>query len=187
MKFKQYLLLEMSLAKAASFAADKHQGQFRKTSGSPYITHPRGVYTILKDLRVKDIEIMVSAYLHDTIEDTPTSYNEIKREFSKNVADTVRDLTSDNKEIKRIGKPEYLLQKMLKMPDNSLTIKLADRVQNLSDLATSNTSFADKMWEQTWYIVSGLRQSRNLNTIHKKLLRKIEKQLISYKEQRHEI
>ena len=188
MRFKQYLLLEMSLAHAATFSAKKHEKQFRKSSGSPYITHPRGVYKLLKDLRIKDVEILVSAYLHDTLEDTNTSYNEIKKEFSKNVADTVKDLTSDTRKIEIIGKPQYLLKKMLSMPDNSLTIKLADRLQNLDDILTANKKFAEKMWHQTWYIIDGLRK-RNLNKTHKKLLRKIEKQLDIYqpKDQQYEI
>ena len=181
MRFKQYMVVEMSLAKAATFAANKHQGQHRKGSGAPYIVHPRGVFKLLKDLRVKDVTLLVSAYLHDTLEDTKTTYNEIKNEFSKEVADIVKQLTSDKKEIEKVGKPEYLLKKMINMSDNSLIVKLADRVHNLSDMMTASKKFSDKMWEQTWYIINGLRQKRSLNGVHKKLLRRIEKQLNQYK------
>ena len=73
------------------------------------------------------------------------------------------------------------------MSDNSLIVKLADRVHNLSDMMTASKKFADKMWEQTWYIINGLRQKRSLNNVHKKLLRRIEKQLNQYKAVTNEI
>lgn len=181
MKFKEYLIIEMSLQKAATFAANKHKGQFRKTSGAPYIVHPRGVYKILRDLKIKDKQILVSGYLHDTLEDTKTTYNEIKKEFSKEVADIVKDLSSDNKEIGKIGKPDYLLKKMLKISNGALVIKLADRLQNLSDLFTMNKDFADKMWIQTLYIIKNLRIKRVLTQTQKKIVRKILAILQKYK------
>ncbi len=186
MKFKQYLkeeqLLEISIAHAAAFANDAHTGQHRKGSGAPYIVHPRGVYKILKDLGVKDRELLVAAYLHDTIEDSPTTYNNIKKEFSKNTADLVKQVSSDKKTIDKVGKEQYLLDKMLKISDAALSLKLADRVQNLTDIMTASKGFAEKMWVQTRYIIDGLRKGRNLNGIQKKLVRMIEKQLQQYKE-----
>ena len=185
MRFKQFLkeeqLLEISIAHAATFAADAHQGQHRKGSGEPYIIHPRGVYKILKQLGVKDRELLIAAYLHDTIEDSPTTYNQIKKEFSKNTANLVKQVTSNKKAIEKVGKEQYLLDKMLKMSNNALTLKLADRLHNVSDIQTASTKFADKVWSQTIFILNGLRQKRNLNTIQKKLIRMIEKQLQLYR------
>lgn len=180
-RFKKYLIMEMSIAHAATFAAKKHQGQYRKSSGAPYIVHPRGVFKILKDIKIKDNQVLISAYLHDTIEDTKTSYNEIKNEFSKEVADMVKQLTNDKKEILKVGKPEYLLNKMIKMSDGSLIIKLADRLQNVSDIMLSSHKFAEKMWSQTYYILKRLKTERVLTQNHKKIIRRIFKILEKYK------
>jgi (p)ppGpp synthase/HD superfamily hydrolase len=186
MRFKQYLteqqLLEITIAHAASFAAELHQGQHRKGSGAPYITHPRGVYIILKKLGVKSKELLAAAYLHDTVEDTPTTYNKIKKEFGKGVADLVKEVSSNKKLIDIIGKDEYLTNKMIKMSNSGLILKLADRLHNLSDIMTSSKGFAEKIWNQTRYIISALRTDRNLNGIQKKLIRKIIKQLQNYKQ-----
>ena len=187
MRFKNYILLEMSLSKAASFAALKHKDQFRKTSGEPYIVHPRGVYKIIRDLHIKDRNVTVAAYLHDTLEDTNTTYNEIKKTFSKDVADLVQQMTNDNIELKKLGKPDYLLNKMIKMSNSSLIIKLADRLHNLSDIKQSSKTFANKMWEQTLYIITNLRKKRTLTNTQKKLIRKIIKQLNTYKRIENEI
>jgi (p)ppGpp synthase/HD superfamily hydrolase len=178
-RFYNYLN-EMSLQKAAVFAAKKHSNQFRKGSGEPYIVHPRGVFKILRNLKINDIQILVAAYLHDTLEDTDATYNEIKKEFSQEVADIVKDLTNNPKEIDKIGKPEHLLNKMLKISNGALVIKLADRLQNLSDMSSVNKSFANKMWIQTTYIIKNLRKKRNLTQTQKKLVRKILDILKSY-------
>lgn len=182
MRFKEYLIIESTIAHAAVWAAEKHIGQFRKGSGAPYIVHPKSVFKLLKSVGVKDKTLLLASWLHDVIEDTKTTYNDIKNEFSKEVADIVKQLTSDSKEISKVGKPKYLFDKMVKMSDGGLSVKLADRLHNVSDMTTTNKKFADKTWDQTWYIIDNLRKKRKLNSIHKKLIRMIIKQLNLYKE-----
>ena len=80
MRFSKYLLLEMTVGQAFAFADRKHRGQHRKGSGEPYIKHPLGTYRILRALGIKQKDVLVAAALHDTIEDTDTTYNEIKSE-----------------------------------------------------------------------------------------------------------
>jgi (p)ppGpp synthase/HD superfamily hydrolase len=181
MKFKNYLLVEMSLEKAMLFAKERHKDQIRKTTKDPYVVHPIGVFSLLRSLRIKDVVVLVASFLHDTLEDTKTTYNEIKKEFNAEVADLVKQLTSDQKEIEKMGKPEYLLKKMIEMSDNALTIKLADRLHNLSDIKVGSKNFSDKMWSQTTYIIKRLRTERVLTSTHKKLIRMIEKRLSEYK------
>lgn len=171
----------MTIAHAATFAADFHTGQHRKGTGEPYIKHPRGVFKILRDVGVKDKEILIAAYLHDTIEDTKATYNQIKKEFSIGTADLVRQVTSDKKELSKQAKEEYLTNKMLKMSNSALALKLADRLHNLLDITTSSKGFADKMWIQTRYIINALRTERQLNNTHKKIIRLINKQLQQYR------
>jgi len=178
MKFKQHLifeeikilLTELSMDQAIEFAQDMHQGQFRRDE-KPYSVHPQAVYSILKSFNVKDKVLLVAAWLHDTIEDTKATYNIIKKKFNKQVADIVKQVSSDPKEIEHIGKPEYLLRKMIKMDNNSLTLKLADRLHNVSDL----TSASEKIHSQTMYILAELKDGRVLNKLHKKIIRAIER------------
>ena len=75
------------LLHAASFAADKHKDQRRKgTDAQPYINHPLNVANILADIgSVEDIDILIAAILHDTIEDTETTEEELKRLFGERV------------------------------------------------------------------------------------------------------
>lgn len=121
--------------KAIKFADDKHQGQVRKGTGKPYVTHPIMVsYLLNKYKQSKNIEeLTVAAILHDTLEDTNTDFIEIAREFTPLVASLVLELTSDEEEIKKYGKNEYLIKKMLGISNYALVIKLLDRLNNVSD------------------------------------------------------
>jgi (p)ppGpp synthase/HD superfamily hydrolase len=116
------------------------------------------------------------AYYHDTT----ATYNSIKTKFSSAVADLVKEVTSMDKLLKKMGKPNYLADKMIKMSDNALIIKLADRFHNLTDLKKSSESFIQKTINQTYFIITRLRTDRKLNSHHKKLLRLIDKEIGKY-------
>jgi (p)ppGpp synthase/HD superfamily hydrolase len=173
------LLIEMSLEQAIDFATMMHKGQIRKGDKKPYVSHPQAVYSILKSFKVKDRVLLVSAWLHDTIEDTNATFNIIKRKFNKDVALLVKAVSSDKKELSKMGKEEYLLNKMLKMNNNELTLKLADRLHNVTDIMSNPK--ADVLYNQTVFILNGLREKRNLNQIQKKIIRAIDKYLTKYK------
>jgi guanosine-3',5'-bis(diphosphate) 3'-pyrophosphohydrolase len=126
----------MLVIKAIQFASEKHKGQERRGSGLPYVTHPIIVMELVQKYKgtSKHIdELKCAALLHDTLEDTETSYGEIEREFGSLVASLVFELTSDKVSVKQMGKNEYLKQKMLKMSQYSFTLKLLDRLSNILD------------------------------------------------------
>jgi len=175
------ILIEMSLEMAMDFAEQMHKGQIRKGDKKPYVVHPKAVYRILQSFNVKDKVLLVAAWLHDTIEDTTATYNIIKRKFNKEVANLVRQLSSDKKGIEKEGKEVYLLNKMLKMDKNALTLKLADRLHNVSDIMTMPEKNSEKTYNQTTYILQGLRNKRNLTQTQKKIVKAIEKYLNKYK------
>jgi (p)ppGpp synthase/HD superfamily hydrolase len=179
--FKQFIY-ELSISKANDFAANAHLGQIRKSSGEPYFTHPTAVYKLLKSIGVKDRNILIAALLHDTIEDSSTSMNDITRNFNKDVAKIVKGLSSSEKGINKYGKPKYLAHKMIKMDNNVLIIKLADRWHNLQDMNDMPKLKAKSYLLQTKYIIEELRDNKNLNSIQKKLVRKIEKTLRQFKD-----
>ena len=174
--FDQYLI-EMSIGKAAALAAKSHAGQYRKGSGASYIVHPTAVYRILRSIGVKDRVVLVATFLHDTIEDTPISYNAIKKEFNKEVAELVKEVTSIKKELNKIGKEDYLIAKMVKMSNPALIIKLADRLHNLRDITSMPQMSVDKLRKNTKYIIDQLSEKRNLNSTHRKLIREIRKEI----------
>ena len=126
----------MLVIKAIAFASEKHKGQERRGSGLPYVTHPIIVMELVQKYKgdSKHIqELKCAALLHDVLEDTECTYQEIEREFSPLIASIVMELTSDEVRLKELGKNEYLKQKMLKMSQYAFTLKLLDRLSNIID------------------------------------------------------
>ncbi|MBI3051736.1 bifunctional (p)ppGpp synthetase/guanosine-3',5'-bis(diphosphate) 3'-pyrophosphohydrolase [Candidatus Woesearchaeota archaeon] len=113
--------------KARVFAKQKHEGQFRKKflkgaetpSDAPYFSHPSTVHEILL-LVTKDEDLLSAAYLHDTLEDTGTTYSELRKEFGKRVADLVVEVSKDSR-------GEYPIKTR-----EGLMLKLADTLHNVS-------------------------------------------------------
>ena len=92
-KVKSYnkFLNPETLNKAYDFALKAHKDQ-KRDSGDPYLIHPVGVADILSDLKL-DSATIATGLLHDTIEDTKTTYKTVEKEFGKEVADLVEGVT----------------------------------------------------------------------------------------------
>lgn len=159
---KKYPLTELE-QKAWAFAQDAHKGVSRKFSGDPYFEHVRKVFKLVKKVDTRET-LGAAALLHDTLEDCPqVSYDILVDNFGKEVADIVKELTSKEDLIDVMGKAEYLLDKMATMSDDALTVKLCDRLQNLSDHFSASDKFRKKYYEETKYIVDSLKANRQLN------------------------
>ncbi len=154
------------ILKAIKFATKKHKGQKRKVSGEDYITHPILVsYLLPKYKKSKKMEeLIVACILHDVIEDTKTSYNEILKNFGPLVTNLVMELTSDKEEIKKIGKNEYLKKKLIGISSYALTIKLVDRLANISDYPT------EKYKQDTKDLLDFLVKNRKINQTQHKIV-----------------
>ena len=125
------------LVRATNFAALKHSTQRRKnTVETPYINHPVGVMNILcTEGDVTDIPTLMAAVLHDTVEDTDTSLEEIEAEFGAEVRGLVNEVTDD----KSLPKEERKRLQVVNGPGKShkaKLVKLADKLYNLRDLTT---------------------------------------------------
>ncbi len=123
------------LLKAISFAADKHRFQKRKDAlGTPYINHPINIaLTLVKTGKEEDKNLIIAAILHDTIEDTKTSPEEIETHFGKKVLDIVLEVTDD----KNLPKEERKRLQVLNAPhksDEAKKLKLADLICNITDI-----------------------------------------------------
>ena len=121
---------------ALLFAAEKHREQKRKGANhEPYISHPIGVADqLMKIAHVKDADILIAALLHDTVEDTKTTFEEIKKRFGAVVEGYVREVTDDKSLPKAERKELQILNASHKSPGAAL-IKLSDKLYNLKDLS----------------------------------------------------
>lgn len=166
--------------KALLFAYRKHKGQSRR-DGTEYITHPIRVANYISKFVENDNldTLIICSYLHDTLEDTDTTYEEIRNIFGKRIADMVLELTNDKELRKKVGKTECLKQGILGMNEDSLTVKLCDRLDNVSDLTTSSEEFRQKYLKQTLELIEFMFSHKNLNETHIMIIKEILMQLSS--------
>jgi (p)ppGpp synthase/HD superfamily hydrolase len=154
---------------ALLFATEQHDGQVRRGTDLPYITHPIAVsYIVAQFKRSRHLpELVIAAILHDVLEDTETSFADLAARFTPLVASLVHELTSDAAEIARVGKLEYLKSKMVGMSSYALVIKLADRLHNISDRPTP------KMVGDTLEILAHIQKARRLTVTQQHLVERI--------------
>ncbi len=126
------------LLKALDFAARKHRDQRRKdVSVSPYINHPISLTNILcNEGHVTDIDVICGALLHDTVEDTKTTPEELVNEFGRVITDIVMDVT-DDKTLDKVIRKEKQVEHAAHISDQAKLVKLADKISNLRDVANN--------------------------------------------------
>jgi (p)ppGpp synthase/HD superfamily hydrolase len=169
---------------AWKFAKEKHSGQVRRFIGSSYFdSHVQKVNGILKQYTT-DQDLLAASLLHDVLEDCyddpELGYQELENMFGWFVADTVRELTSDDVEIKNEysgDKAAYLIDKMIAMSDEALIIKLCDRLQNISDAFTATPKFREKYFNETNKIIEEISKHRSFNRIQQQLVSDIKSKL----------
>ena len=126
------------IRKAINFTVTKHFNQIRNGSGLPYYVHPINVFSIIRKFKEsKQIEnLLCAALLHDILEDTDVTFEEILIEFNSIIATICLELKNDVQEIRSIGKYNYMCKKLIGLSSYALTIKLADILDNISDEPT---------------------------------------------------
>lgn len=131
----------IKIINAIKFAAYKHRFQVRKDPyQTPYIIHPIGVANTLMTLgNVRDPDIIIGALLHDTVEDTETTFEEIEQRFGVRVANFVREVT-DDKSLPKQTRKQLQIEHAPKKSAGAAQIKLADKLYNLKDLAQAPPS-----------------------------------------------
>lgn len=124
-----------TLLKAVAFAAAKHEGGRRKDAAkTPYIIHPIAVARSLwEEGGIRSVNVLVAALLHDTIEDTGTKPEEIKKLFGKRVCTTVQELSNDP-DLSRDENKQRQVDHAPEMSLDAQLVKLADRLCNIRDL-----------------------------------------------------
>jgi guanosine-3',5'-bis(diphosphate) 3'-pyrophosphohydrolase len=124
--------------RATAFAAHRHKEQRRKDAkATPYINHPIALAEVLHtDGRVDDPAVIAAALLHDTIEDTQTTYDEIRGQFGATIADIVIEVT-DTKFLSKEARKRLQVMKAGKSSQAAKQVKLADKICNLRDILAS--------------------------------------------------
>ena len=126
------------LIRAISFASEKHSKQRRKDAdASPYINHPIALADVLaNEAGIEDERVLASAILHDTIEDTQTTAEEIAGIFGRDIADIVLEVT-DDKTLPKAERKRLQIVHASTISRPAKLVKLADKICNLRDVAVS--------------------------------------------------
>lgn len=123
------------ILKAVAFASQKHATQRRKDpAATPYINHPVEVARILyEEGGVRDPSVLVAALLHDTIEDTDATFEEIETAFGSEIAEIVAEVTDDTTQPKLVRK-ERQVSRAATISHGAQQLKIADKISNLRDI-----------------------------------------------------
>ena len=126
------------LLQAVNFAADKHRDQRRKNvEASPYINHPIQVAELIARIgEVDDLSVLMAAVLHDVVEDTETTLEELENIFGPDVSDLVAEVT-DDKSLPKAERKHMQIKHTATMTNRAKLIKLADKTCNVRDVAHS--------------------------------------------------
>ena len=153
---------------AFNYASDGHKNQ-KRLSGESYITHPLQVAHYLSNLNL-DTETIIAAFLHDLIEDTEVTYNDIKKKFGKEVADIVDGVTKIDKinyNSKEEAKADAIRKMVIAMSKDIrvLILKLADRLHNIETIQYHNEWKQEKIANETLYVYAPLAHRLGLQSI----------------------
>jgi guanosine-3',5'-bis(diphosphate) 3'-pyrophosphohydrolase len=129
------------LFKALSFSAEKHTKQRRKDiDKTPYINHPISLANILAQRWVIDENVLCAAILHDTIEDTETTVDELQEHFGEKITSIVLEVT-DDKSLEKSVRKQKQVEHAASISHEAKLVKLADKIANITDII--NTPPAD--------------------------------------------
>jgi (p)ppGpp synthase/HD superfamily hydrolase len=147
---------------AARFAAERHAQQKRKgAAGEPYFNHLLEVAELVAAGTDRlDVELLMAAFLHDTVEDTGVTVQDLEARFGKNVAALVEEVTDDKSLPKEVRK-QLQVQNAPKKSERAQTLKLADKISNLRSILASPPSGWDRDRKQQYFewarqVVAGL-------------------------------
>lgn len=133
---------------ALLFAAKKHRDQRRKDAdASPYINHPIEVAALLARAGVSDPVLLRAAILHDTIEDTQTTADELDRAFGAEVRRVVEEVT-DDKSLPKAERKRLQVEHAPHLSERARQVKIADKISNVRAIAEEPPK--DWSWERRW-------------------------------------
>lgn len=135
------------ILEAINFATNAHKDQKRKGKEVSYIMHPLSVGLLLAKSGAEE-EVVIAGILHDTIEDTDVTYSDIVKKFGNRVADIVNDVTEQDKLLPWTERKKQALEHVKDMREDSILVKTADILHNMSDQLEDYKKEGDKMFEK---------------------------------------
>ena len=139
--------LTPKITKAINLAATLHDGQERKGDGLPYIVHPVSVALILMDY-TDDEDVIIAGILHDTIEDTSYTGDQMEKVFGSHVTELVLDVTEKDKDLPWQQRKDDYLKHLLTSCHESKLICAADKLHNLQSMLEAFQKFGEKALEK---------------------------------------
>ena len=138
------------LDRAIVFAVQAHAGTERRGKGFPYIVHPMEAMEIVATM-TNDQEMLAAAALHDTIEDTDTTIEQIKSEFGDRVAALVASESEDrekgiSKEESWHARKQAVIERLANAPLDSKIVALGDKLSNMRAIARDYATQGDDLW-----------------------------------------
>ena len=180
--FEEFVKGKEMIATAQEFATKKHEGQTRKFSGEAYINHPATVAALVQQYGGNPDQI-AAAWLHDVVEDCKVKIETIQKKFGPKVSSLVGELTNPPEIDKGQKKTEYMAKKITTMSSEGLTVKLCDRLNNVSDFDTAKPKFVQSYAPKTRFILNALEDSgRPLNSQQIKLVAEIDKAITPHED-----
>lgn len=155
---------------AIEVAARAHSGQTRKGSDIPYIAHPYAVGMMLQQAGYPP-EVVAAGILHDTVEDTTVTLDDLRRDFGEKIALIVEGCSEPDKSASWEERKRHTLAHLVVAPDYVRAVSCADKLHNVSAMLADYQRLGDRLWarfnrgkrEQEWYyrgLVSALCQDR---------------------------
>ena len=144
--------------KAIEFAAQAHHGHYRKGSRIPYLVHPLAVAQCLLQHDCSE-QLAVAAVLHDTVEDTPVTLDQIHAEFGGEIAHLVKAVSEPDKSDTWENRKQHTLETLRTAPTEVLLLTCADKLDNLRSIRQDLEREGDSVWsrfnrpreQQAWY------------------------------------
>ena len=152
--------------KALQIASLAHEGQYRKNTKIPYIAHPAAVGMILQKAGYRD-EMIAAGILHDTIEDTDLTLEDLERDFGKEVAVIVEGCSEPDKSLSWEERKEHTIEFLKSAPEEIRIVACADKLHNVRSIRQDIEQSGEEVWsrfkrgkdQQQWYyknVVSSL-------------------------------
>lgn len=143
---------------AIIFATKAHEGQFRKATTIPYITHPYAVGMLLQKVNCSD-EVIAAGILHDTLEDTETTFEELVEQFGSRVAELVLAVSEEDKTLPWEERKQRTIDALPQADINIVHIITADKLHNLRSIRADLEIHGEDVWKrfnreksaQSWY------------------------------------
>ncbi|WP_440896829.1 HD domain-containing protein [Amphibacillus sp. Q70] len=151
-------MITNQIMRAITYATTKHDGQRRKVDQTPYIAHPYRVAMLLKDHHC-DNDVVIAGLLHDIVEDTEGTLEEIDVLFGKKVSILVGSVTEKEKSLPWEERKQQSINKISEASLNVKLITCADKIDNLHSMLDNEVVYGSSMWhafdrgksDQQWY------------------------------------